>query len=555
MRVDPITLEVLRNALAGVAEEMNANLVRTGYSPNIKERRDCSAALFDPRGRMIAQAESIPVHLGAMPFSVAAALEHFEELKPGDTVILNDPFAGGAHLPDITFITPIFHRARLVGIAANRAHHADIGGKAPGSLAGDATEIYQEGLRIPPLLLRRAGELDEAVLKLILANTRTPEERLGDLRAQRAANETGLRRFLELVERYGMELLRAAIEELLDYSERRMRAELAAIPDGRYEYEDYLDDDGLGEGPIRLHVQVEVRGDEIMIDFSGSAPQVEGPVNAVYAVTASAVYYTIRALTDPDIPPNEGCYRPIVIVAPEGTVVNASPPAAVVGGNLETSQRIVDVLLGALAQALPERAIGACQWTMNNLSLGGIDPRTGRAYAFYETIGGGLGARADKDGIDGVHSHMTNTLNTPIEALEIAYPLRVERYELRRDSGGAGRRRGGLGIRREIRVLGHRARLSLLADRRCTRPYGVRGGLPGESGADALIIGGEERPLPGKGTVVVEPGTVVRVETPGGGGYGDPQERERELVLKDYREGRISAEHARRYYGLDPEGA
>ena len=555
MRVDPITLEVLRNALAGVAEEMNANLVRTGYSPNIKERRDCSAALFDPRGRMIAQAESIPVHLGAMPFSVAAALEHFEELKPGDTVILNDPFAGGAHLPDITFITPIFHRARLVGIAANRAHHADIGGKAPGSLAGDATEIYQEGLRIPPLLLWRAGELDEAVLKLILANTRTPEERLGDLRAQRAANETGLRRFLELVERYGMELLRAAIEELLDYSERRMRAELAAIPDGRYEYEDYLDDDGLGEGPIRLHVQVEVRGDEIMIDFSGSAPQVEGPVNAVYAVTASAVYYTIRALTDPDIPPNEGCYRPIVIVAPEGTVVNASPPAAVVGGNLETSQRIVDVLLGALAQALPERAIGACQGTMNNLSLGGIDPRTGRAYAFYETIGGGLGARADKDGIDGVHSHMTNTLNTPIEALEIAYPLRVERYELRRDSGGAGRRRGGLGIRREIRVLGHRARLSLLADRRRTRPYGVRGGLPGEPGADALIIGGEERPLPGKGTVVVEPGTVVRVETPGGGGYGDPQERERELVLKDYREGRISAEHARRYYGLDPEGA
>jgi len=555
VRVDPITLEVLRNALAGVAEEMNANLVRTGYSPNIKERRDCSAALFDPRGRMIAQAESIPVHLGAMPFSVAAALEHFEELKPGDTVILNDPFAGGAHLPDITFITPIFHRARLVGIAANRAHHADIGGKAPGSLAGDATEIYQEGLRIPPLLLWRAGELDEAVLKLILANTRTPEERLGDLRAQRAANETGLRRFLELVERYGMELLRAAIEELLDYSERRMRAELAAIPDGRYEYEDYLDDDGLGEGPIRLHVQVEVRGDEIMIDFSGSAPQVEGPVNAVYAVTASAVYYTIRALTDPDIPPNEGCYRPIVIVAPEGTVVNASPPAAVVGGNLETSQRIVDVLLGALAQALPERAIGACQGTMNNLSLGGIDPRTGRAYAFYETIGGGLGARADKDGIDGVHSHMTNTLNTPIEALEIAYPLRVERYELRRDSGGAGRRRGGLGIRREIRVLGHRARLSLLADRRRTRPYGVRGGLPGEPGADALIIGGEERPLPGKGTVVVEPGTVVRVETPGGGGYGDPQERERELVLKDYREGRISAEHARRYYGLDPEGA
>jgi len=555
MSIDPVTLEVLRNALAEVAEEMNANLVRTGYSPNIKERRDCSAALFDGRGRMVAQAESIPVHLGAMPFSVRAALEYFKDLNPGDTVILNDPFAGGAHLPDITFVTPIFHRDRLVAFAANRAHHADIGGKAPGSLAGDSTEIYQEGLRIPPIKLWQAGELNGDLLKIILANTRTPEERLGDLRAQKAANETGRRRFLELVERYGPGLLEEAVEELLDYSERRLRAELGAIPDGTYGYEDYLDDDGIGEGLIKISVRVEVAGGGITVDFSDSASQVEGPVNAVYAVTASAVYYTIRALTDPDIPPNEGCYRPIEIIAPQGTVVNARPPAAVVGGNLETSQRIVNVLLGALAQALPERAIGASQGTMNNLTLGGIDPRSGRPYAFYETIGGGFGARAAKDGIDGVHSHMTNTLNTPIEALEIAYPLRVERYELRPNSGGAGRSRGGLGIRREIRILGHRARLSLLADRRVTHPWGIFGGEPGERGADSIIIDDEERPIPGKATMTLEPGTVVRIETPGGGGYGDPRGRERESILKDYREGRVSVEHLLKHYGFDPRGA
>ena len=551
MRLDAVALEVLRNALIGVAEEMNANLVRTGYSPNIKERRDCSAALFDDRGRLVAQAESIPVHLGAMPFSVRAAIERFPDLAPGDTIVLNDPFAGGAHLPDLTFVSPIFHDEELVALAANRAHHADIGGQAPGSLAGDSTEIYQEGLRLPPVRLWRAGELDEDLLRLILANVRTPEERWGDLRAQRVANETGRRRFLELVERYGLELLRAAMEELLAYSERRMRAAIGSLPEGVYEYEDRLDGADLD---LRIRALVEVRASEITVDFSGSAPQVEGPINAVEAVTASAVYYTIRALTDPDIPPNEGCSRPIRIIAPEGTIVNARPPAAVVGGNLETSQRIVDVLIGALAPAIPERAIAACQGTMNNLALGGLDPRTGRAYTFYETIGGGFGARAGRDGLDGVHSHMTNTLNTPIEALELAYPLRVERYELRQDSGGAGRFRGGLGIRREIRVLGHRAKLSLLADRRTTSPYGLFGGRPGEPGADAVLVEGEWQALPGRAALVLEPGSVVRIETPGGGGYGPPEERERELILKDYREGRLSRARAVESYGFDPEG-
>jgi N-methylhydantoinase B len=554
--LDPVTREVLRNALVEVAEEMNANLIRSGYSPNIKERRDCSSALFDPQGRMVAQAESIPVHLGAMPFSVKAALEHFHgDLEPGDTIVLNDPFSGGVHLPDITFVTPIFHRGELVAFAANRAHHADVGGKSPGSVAGDATEIYQEGLRIPPIKLWRGGELDEDLLELILANVRTPEERRGDLRAQKAANETGRRRFLELIERYGLKLLASAIEEILDYSERRMRAELAALPEGTYEYEDYLDDDGVRAGRIKLRVTVRVRKDELEVDFTGSSPQVEGPVNAVYAVTASAVYYTVRALTDPDIPPNEGCYRPIRIIAPEGTVVNARPPAAVVGGNLETSQRIVDLLIGALAQAAPEKAIGACQGTMNNLTLGGIDPRSGKPYTLYETIGGGFGARPTKDGLDGVHSHMTNTLNTPVEALEIAYPLRVERYELRPDSCGAGRWRGGLGIRRDIRVLGHRARVSLLGERRITRPYGVLGGEPGGNGADFIIDGdGKERPVKGKGSVVLEPGWIISVRTPGGGGYGSPAARPKELILKDYREGRLSAEYVLKHYGFDPRG-
>ncbi|MCR4404291.1 MAG: hydantoinase B/oxoprolinase family protein [Candidatus Acetothermia bacterium] len=554
MPIDAVTLEVLRNALVGVAEEMNANLVRTGFSPNIKERRDCSAALFDPRGRLVAQAESIPVHLGAMPFSVRAALERFPELAPGDTVVLNDPFAGGAHLPDLTFVTPVFHGQELVALAANRAHHADIGGQAPGSLAGDSTEIYQEGLRLPPVRLWKAGRLDEELLGLILANVRTPEERWGDLRAQFAANETGRRRFLELLDRYGPELLAEALEALLDYSERRMRAALAAIPPGVYEADDSLDGPAAGGEPVKIRARVTISGDEIAVDFSGSAAQVEGPINAVYAVTASAVYYTVRALTDPDIPPNEGCYRPIRINAPEGTIVNARPPAAVVGGNLETSQRIVDVLIRALAPAMPERAIAACQGTMNNLALGGLDPRTGRAYTFYETIGGGFGARAGKDGLDGVHSHMTNTLNTPIEALEIAYPLRVERYELHEDSGGAGRWRGGLGIRREIRVLGRRARLSLLADRRTSAPYGLFGGEPGELGADAVLSNGEWRPIPGRAALVLEPGSVVRIETPGGGGYGDPRERERALILRDLREGRLSRARAIESYGFDPEG-
>jgi len=537
--IDPITLEVLRHALTSVAEEMNANLIRSAYSPNIKERRDCSSAIFDASGQMIAQAESIPVHLGAMPYSVAAAVSAFAELAPGDVVVLNDPYAGGAHLPDVTFVAPVFTEGTIVAFVANRAHHADVGGKEPGSLAGDTREIYQEGLRIPPVRLWKRGVLERDLLDLILLNVRTPDERLGDLEAQYAACTIGIARTGELLREHGTKRLSDAMAAIASYSERRMRDAIKHLPDGAASYEDVLDGDGGSEDPIPLRVAIRIAGDEITVDFEGSAPQVAGPINAVEAVTVSATYYAVRALTDPEIPPNHGCYRPIRVLAPSGTIVNCRPPAPVVGGNLETSQRIVDVILGAFGKLAPERAIAACQGTMNNLAIGGIDPRTGCAYSLYETMGGGYGARPDRDGIDGIHSHMTNTLNTPIEALETAYPLRVERYELRPGSAGDGKYRGGLGIRRDIRCLDHEARASFLTDRRESRPYGIAGGESGGRGENVLIRDGEEFVLPAKGTTSVLPGDVISIRSPGGGGYGDPAERLPAARRQDAREGRV----------------
>ncbi|WP_410766296.1 hydantoinase B/oxoprolinase family protein [Haloferax sp. DFSO60] len=570
MSVDSVTLEVIRNACIAIAEEMNANLIRTGYSPNIKERRDCSCAMFDAEAELISQAENMPVHLGAMPFSVAAAIDRFppETLSDGDAIILNDPFRGGAHLPDLTLVTPVFVDGDIVAYAANRAHHADIGGARAGSVAADSTEIYQEGLRIPPVKLFVAGEVNEAVMDLILSNVRTPDERRGDLRAQEAANQTGKRRFVELVEKYGIETLSEAISEIKDYSERRMRAEISSLPDGTYSFEDVLDDDGAGNENLPVVVEVTVQGDSVSVDFEGTAPQTDGPVNAVFAVTASATYYAVRCVTDPDIPPNHGCYRPISIHAPEGTIVNPTLPAAVVGGNLETSQRVTDVVLGAFGREVPERVVAACQGTMNNITFGGIDPRGGTAsradegspdssgggspYAFYETQGGGFGGRAGKDGMDGVHVHMSNTMNTPIEVLETAYPLRVTRYELRQDSGGAGEFRGGLGLRRDIQVRGHRATFSLLADRHVSAPYGLAGGESGGNGA-AYLIDGDEEKLPQKSTRTLESGETVSIRTPGAGGYGDPADRDRVAIARDLRLEKISPEFAREHYGDDEE--
>ena len=518
-RYDPIKLEVFKNLLASVAEEMGVALCRTGHSPNIKERRDYSCAIFDGGGEMIAQAAHIPVHLGSMPLAVKGAMEG-RHVGPGDTIILNDPYRGGTHLPDITLISPVFgdEGPSPLFFVANRAHHADVGGMAPGSM-GMATEIFQEGIRIPPVMLVEGGTLNRDVVDLLLVNVRTPQEREGDLEAQLAANETGRRRLLEIVARYGADETLHYMEELKAYAERMTREAIRRISDGRYSFEDYLDDDGITTEPVRIAVTVTVTGDQAVIDFTGTSPQVAGSVNAVYAVTLSAVFYVFRCLVDFDIPSNAGCMVPLTVVAPTGTVVNAVPPAAVAGGNVEMSQRIVDVLLGALAKALPDRIPAASAGTMSNLMIGGYDPERGRNYAYYETIAGGMGARPTRDGLDAIQTHMTNTWNTPIEALEHAYPIRVLRYEIRRGSGGKGKYRGGDGIRRDFQLLTG-ATVGLLSDRRRFRPYGLHGGESGQAGESILMTPSEERPLGSKFHIRVGAGEVISIRTPGGGGHG-----------------------------------
>jgi len=538
MSTDAISVAVLRNGLEAIAEEMNATLVRTAYSPNITERRDCSTAIFDSAGELLSQAETMPVHLGAMPFSVAGVLEAYpaETLDPGDALLANDPFRGGAHLPDLTLVTPIYVAGELVAFAANRAHHADIGGARAGSIGADSTEIYQEGLRIPPVKLYEGGDCDEDILEMVCANVRTPAERRGDLRAQHAANQTARQRLEALLSEYDSAERRELLTEIQAYSRRRMQSALAELPDGEYAFGDLLDDDGQGVRDLPIQVEVTLEGESVTVDFTGSAPQTTGPLNAVFAVTASATYYAIRCLTDPEIPPNAGCYEPIEIHAPEGTICNPEPPAAVVGGNLETSQRITDVVLGALAPAVPERAVAAGQGTMNNVTFGGTDPRDGSPFAFYETEAGGFGARATRDGMDAVHVHMSNTQNTPVEVLETAYPLRVTQYALRPGSGGAGKHRGGDGVRRDIEVRADDTSVSVLADRRRHQPYGLFGGEPGECGETVLYPPSETAGdvLPAKTTRVLDAGAVLSIRTPGGGGYGEPAERARDSDAQDH---------------------
>ena len=532
---DPVTLEIYRALYTSVAEEMGAALRRAAYSPNIKERRDYSCAIFDARGRVIAQGDHMPVHLGSMPMAVAAALRE-SAIERGDVVALNDPFAGGTHLPDITLVMPVVgasengRRARAKShrtlfYVANRAHHADVGGASPGSM-GVAADIYGEGVRIPPLKIASGGRLNEDLLKLIFANVRAADERRADLEAQIESLRTGAVRLREIIERNGAREALDYAEHLIAYGARLMRATIAAIPDGVYCAEDLLDGDGLSDDPIPIRVRIEIRGAEATVDFTGSAPQVRGPVNAVEAITVSAVAYVFRCLIEErDVPMSAGLMEPIRVIAPRGTVVNAGPPAAVAGGNVETSQRIVDVLFKALAQALPEKIPAASQGTMNNLTIGGMDPRTGAEFSYYETIAGGMGARPTLDGLDAVHTHMTNSLNTPAEALEYAYPLRVRRYGVRRGSGGRGRQRGGDGVVREIELLAP-ARVSLLAERRRLAPYGLRGGEDGATGRDVIVRrDGREEPIAAKGTWQLEAGDRVRIETPGGGGYGEPSAR------------------------------
>jgi len=574
-KFDPTTLEIYRALFTSVAEEMGIALRRTSFSPNIKERRDYSCAVFDANGQVIAQGDHMPVHLGSMPMAVAAALKEIE-IEPGDVVALNDPFAGGTHLPDVTLVSGVYREqgdgekrktgrrgdgvtgrrvdattrrvsqqinsagnqqylrvsasprhpvtpsprraSRPLFYVANRAHHADIGGATPGSM-GLATDIYGEGLRIPPIRIVRGGVVDADTMRLLLANVRGHAERRGDFDAQIGSLKTGTTRLLEIVERRGEKETREYAAQLINYSARLMRHTIANIPDGVYEAEDELDDDGISDAPVPIVVRVTVRGDNAVVDFHGSSPQVMGAINAVEAITVSAVSYVFRCLVPGDVPASAGLMEPIKVIAPAGTVVNANPPASVAGGNVETSQRIVDVMFKALAKAMPDRIPAASQGTMNNLTVGGIDSRTGAEFSYYETVAGGTGGRPTSDGMSGVHTHMTNSLNTPAEALEYAYPLRVREYRLRKGSGGAGKHRGGDGVIREIETLVP-ARMSMLADRRKRGPYGLQGGDDGKPGTNVIVRGGRIKKIAAKGSLELEAGDRIRIETPGGGGWG-----------------------------------
>jgi N-methylhydantoinase B len=522
---DPITRQIFNHLFSSLAEEMGVRLQRAAFSPNIKERCDFSCALFDSMGRLVAQAAHIPVHLGAMPLSVKICV-HSVSFNPGDIVILNNPFQGGTHLPDITMVSPIFTtqdgKGSLLGYVANRAHHADIGGMSPGSMP-IAQEIYQEGVIIPPIKLKAGNSYNHDLWRLLLANVRTPEEREGDFQAQMAANRAGLRRMEELVTRYGQSEIEKQMADLIKYSETMMRVRIGQLPDGVYRFEDWLDDDGVSDEPIGIQVAITIQGENVEVDFTGTSPQQKGSVNAVYAITVSAVAYVFQCLLGEDIPSNEGTLASITVVAPLGSVVNAQSPAAVAAGNVETSQRLVDVLLGALSQACSDRVPAASQGTMNNLALGGWDGQRGRQYAYYETIGGGAGAGKGYCGSPAIHSHMTNTMNTPIEALEYDYPLRVTHYGIRRGSGGKGQFSGGDGMCRELEFL-QGGRATILSERRQFSPYGLQGGHSAEQGRNCLIRNQEETEIPGKITLDLLPGDRLRIETPGGGGYGSLNE-------------------------------
>lgn len=519
MSLDPVAFEIFKNLFVSVAEEIGVTLQRTSFSPNIKERMDYSCAVYDGEGNTIAQGDHMPVHLGAMPLSVRAAIEA-GPMAPGDVVLVNDPFRGGTHLPDITCVSPVFVAGQETPAfyVANRAHHSDVGGMTPGSMPL-ATELFQEGLILPPIKLMRGGEMVPDVLAILLANVRTPVEREGDLAAQIAANRTGEKRLLEIVKKYGLGETLLYAGEMQRYAERMTRAMLADLPDGTYEFEDVLDDDGITEAPIRIRAAVTIAGDRATVDFAGSAPQTTGGVNANFAMTLAAVVYCFRCLIEEDVPYNAGISKPITIVAPEGSIVNARRPAAVAGGNVETSQRITDVVFGALAKALPHRVQAASQGTMNNITLGGTDPRNGAPFAYYETLAGGMGGRAGKAGLSGVHTHMSNTRNTPVEAIEQYLPLRITRYARRTGSGGAGAAAGGDGLVREYEMLTE-TEVTVISDRRKTAPYGLGGGAAGASGRNTLVTRGKEKVLPGKFNRRLKPGERLRIETPGGGGYG-----------------------------------
>lgn len=557
MAVSPIEAEILRNAMTSIADEMYIALMKASYSTNIKERKDHSTALFDPDGRVVVQGESMPLHLASMLGLVEVVLEKYgkDGVHPGDMFMSNDPYVGrGSHLPDVAIAAPIFHDGKLIMFACNIAHHADMGGMSPGSMAGGMTEIYQEGLRIPPIRLMKDGKVIQDVMDLVLLNVRVPEERLGDYNAQIASNQLAIRRAGPLIERWGADRILEGCDAIISAVARRTRSTINDLPDGVYAFEDVVDDDGLSRTDIKIKVKITVKGDEIEFDFDGTDPQVEGNNNVTMAGLQAACLYCMKVLLDPGCPQNHGMLDPVTIKAPEGSVVNASFPAAS-AARAQTAQRIVDVIFGALAPAYPERIIAASNGANTSAAFFGRG-KDGRYYVYLETLGGGAGARAYKDGTDGVQIHMTNTSNLPIEALETEYPLMIERYELVQDSGGAGKYRGGLGIRRDYRPIDHETTFSGQGERFVNQPWGIFGGAPGGTGRFAVIYdeGGEKRLANKPSTLRVGPDGVVSVITAGAGGYGDPADRDPEALKSDISSGKFSAEYVNAHYPAQSSG-
>ena len=547
-QVDPIKFEVIRNALVEATEEMAVTLRRSAYSTNIKTRADFSCAFFDQQLRPVAQAFTQPVHLGSLVELVPAVVRGFgpENLGPGDAILANDPYLGGVHLNDITLVSPVYYGDELSGYVANLAHHVDVGGGAPGSI-GAFREVYQEGIIIPPVKLVQSGRIVPDIFRLVLAQIRSKHETAGDFRAQVAANNTGVRRLHALFDRLGSETIATYIDELIAYTERRTRAEVAKLPKGAFTAEGVVDNDGFTDQPVRLVARVAIDDDGVLFDFTGTDPQRRAPVNSTYAQTYSACAYVLKCLVDPDIPVNAGFYRLVRMVAPEGTVVNCTHPSPVVGG-WETQDRLTDVMLKALVPAIAERIPAGTKAMMCQLAFGGIDPRTDELYAFYETVAGGYGGRATSDGPDAVQAHGQNTENAPIEETEINYPVRINRYELLDDSDGAGRQRGGLGLRRDYLFPDHDVSFTILADRDRWGPWGLFGGFPGRKASYVLNPDAEAVELSSKVTVELKPGDVISFRTCGGGGYGPPGERDPRLVLSDVRNGKVSVQRAREVY-------
>ncbi len=546
--VDPVTVEVIRNSSIYIAEEMGIVLRNAAYSPNIRDRMDHSCAILLKSGEVIAQAEHIPVHLGSMAVGVKNTISYLKQipigLEEGDVIVLNDPYIAGTHLNDITVIKPLFYKGDILGYVANKAHHVDVGGMVPGSISGNARELVQEGVVIPPMKLVRRGELDVSVLNMILSNVRVPRYTRGDLKAQIAALNVGEKRLMELIDKYGVETVLEAWDRTIDYTANYLRTKIKEIPSGSYKAEDYMEmDDRL----ITIRTSVVVRSDSMIVDFTGTDKQVDMPINAVYGVTVAATSYAIKAALDPELPMNYGFFKVVRIEAQEGTLVYPKKPAPVAAGNVETSQRIAETVLKALSIPLRGKIPAASHGSMNNIMVGGV--HEGKGWAFYETIGGGMGGRPGKDGVDGVHTHMTNTMNTPIEVIERECPILFVEYSLRDDSGGPGQYRGGLGITRAFKILSERAVLSIATERVKLRPWGLEGGLEGTSGNHYVVKAcGEVVKLRSKDTVELEKGDMVYINTPGGGGYGRPELRDPELVLKDVLDEKVSLESARDFY-------